>query len=464
MKRRLTILALAMVMLVSWMLPASAAAYYEDLWGKYHLQIESGSGFKATLTGETQGNSLLAEKGLSLSGLAGEVSLICDQVNPETYQVALDLAKGEKELAEIMIYGDDKAAALQAGFLTGAVQLPLAEIKDLVLSKDRDYEWISALYTWATCEDEIWLAQMKTAGEAYQLDFEMWLAEYAQISTTVTDGAMTIAYTIPAADIKAEMQRLLVQLMGDENMLAVLGQLLTSEQAYRYLNPQWLSQYLNLLENIALEGTVEVQHTQSMKGEVLSTRVVMPIPDHLGLAYKTFTVESDDAHWYFGLTGEDSITLRWDKQLEGEKSKGSGLLAIDQGDVKAEAEFAFAQETKSWRDEENYENLTNQWSLTASNAKAGQEGYLAFEPLTLVYTDTLRSGPDRRNSTHVDVKMTLKSGEGTDSLHLAGKTTSPWTLVETDLASAESVTAMNEGQRMELLTAILSGLSQWVTN
>lgn len=462
MKLRLTTLMLTVTLLIAWVLPVCASNYYEDLWGKFDLQVESGSGFKATLTGESQGESLLSGLDMSLNGLSGEVSLIRDQKTPEVFQFVLNLAKAGTPLDQVMVFGDDKAAAISADFLKETVKLPLADLKDLVQPANKDYEWINILYNWATCEDEIWLAQLATAGESYLLDLEMWLANYAQVSSDVVDGAMTISYVIPAADLKAEMQRLLVQLMSDEDMLAVLGQLLTADQAYRYLNPQWTSQYASILSGITLEGQVEVVHTQSMKGELLSTRVVMPIPAHLGLNYETFTVESDEDHWYFGLTGQESLSLRWDKQTEGNLSNASGLLSVNTSDLKVEAEFAFKHEKKTWKDEENYENLTNQWTLTASNPKAGETEYLAFEPLTLTYADTLRSGPDRRNSTHVDMKATLVSGEGTDTLHLTGKTSSPWAMSKMDLEAAASIIEMDEGQQLELVASLLSALGSWV--
>jgi len=453
---------LTILMLASCVVPGLAAdKYYDDLWGKFDLQIKGGSGFKATVTGDTQGASLLSSLGMSLSGVTGEVTLIRDQRKPEVYQGILQMSRGETVLTDAMLFGDKEYAALQADFLENSIKLPLASATDLILSKEKDYGWAQMLMAWATCEDEIWLAQMETAGEAYRLDFEMWLAKYAQVNADAADGAMSISYVIPAEDLKAEMQRLLAQLMGDEDMLAVLKQLVTEEQAYRYLNPQWASQYLNILEGIVLEGQVEVTHTQSMKGELLSTRVVLPVPAHLEGEFATFTMEADDDHWYFALEGKNVLSLRWDKQGEGSQSTASGALMVSLDSFKAQAEFAFTQERKEWVDEEGNDHLTNRWSLAVSNGNPEEEGYLAFEPLVLDYEDALRSGPDRRNATYLDMKISLKQGEGVDTLSLTGRTTGKWDLISTNLDSAQDLTDKKPEEVLDLLVKLGEEVKTW---
>jgi len=462
MKKHLLTVVLAMVMLASCVLPAAAASYYEDLWGKFDRQMDSGSGYIATVTGKSEGSSILNGLGLSLNGLTGDVTLIRDQRQPENYQATLKIKKGDAPAADILVFGDAAQTVLQGDFLNQSITLPFADAADLFLDSEKDYGWIQMLMALNNCEDEIWLAQMEKAGEDYRLDFEMWLTKYATVSNDLLDGAMTISYAIPAEDLKVQMRSMLVQLMNDEDMLAVIKQLLTAEQAERYLQPNWVSQYLNILNGIELNGEVEVTHKQSMKGEVLSTRVVLPVPAHLSTDYETFTVEADDAHWLFSLKGENTLALRWDKQIDGSESKASGSLTVDTKDFKAEAEFAFEGEKKASKDAENREYLTDNWKLTVTNGKPGTEGYLAFEPMTVIFNAALNSGPDRRNATYTDISLTLEGPEGKDTLSLSGKTATNWKLIETDAAGAKALNEMDAESLTELLGDVTGELLTWV--
>lgn len=457
--KRLTALALVGLLLAGSMAAPASAAGYDSLWEKISRQVSSGSGFKGEFALETQGSSLLAAQGLSLSGLQGKVAYVHDQADHSVYQLSLEFSREEKPLGSLFFFGGGESHALSGSLLPTPVKLPVGALKTLLEGERQERSWIPALAALAACEDEEWLSELAEKGESYRLQMEMWMAEYAQVSETVVDGVMTITYAIPAEAVKGEIQTLFAQLMEDEDMLALLGQLLTQEQIQRYLDPQWAAQYLTLLENIQLSGEVIIQRGQSVKGEPASTSVSLPLPGTLATLGDRLNLTMGSGHWEVSVQkGEDALSILWNTQID----RRTGRLNIKKGEVQAAAAFEFSFQERQWRSgEEDKDYESRRWTLTLTNSKAGEADYLAFEPLTLTYEDTFKSGTANLSPTYVEAKLTAAYGQGIDTLVFTGKSAAPWAMENTAqaLTGARDLSAMTAAEQADWLTRAAAALA-----
>lgn len=301
---------LCLLLVLALALPAAALAATEDytVAGKLLKQLWAGSGFSGTLTIDQQNRQ---GESLWQKPVAVNVDYIYvrpTDTDPARHRADLTLMDGESALsaahlqlkegtlfAQADVIGtdwyaldgaDSSAAAVQetvSGLLgqTGAPQLAALALSALGAVEETD--------------------GLDAVEEKYATRIDLWFEGFRQDAvlgkTEDGTGTIQVSYEVPALAVKAQIKQMLLELLEDGESLSALSAALGQETVQRYLTPEWQSYYFQAVDDLPLSGSLTLSRTVSLKNELLSLYLSLPLYDAQGgavtLSYERNRGEGD---------------------------------------------------------------------------------------------------------------------------------------------------------------------------
>lgn len=352
-------------------------------------------------------------------------------------------------------------------------------------------------------EEEVWENEWFPVLEKYLLHLDLWLSSYGDPSfVTGESGSLTMeaTYTIPAADLKAEAKYIIGQMLFDNDFQNLMLPYVTMEQRVTYLNPGMVYFYEACIDALPLEGDVVLSREMSSQGDIVSTKVVLPIPPlpetltiPIGEAVaKMLELPYDDLLAGMNLLtiiqagGEKSLMLSGEKRLVEVKALETpvdehtiGLdgtlrimpnVGVDENTVSAA--FSYSYGNRVWQDENYLDHDTTTFDFSIepdldmlSEDDPFRNAYVDFAPLALNYTVDYRNNPYQENSAvqiNIDGKAKLPDAEL--NLEMVLRITTKLAMTQLSAEGAKSLLNMTDADCAEILTTMTTNAVNMMAN
>lgn len=413
----------------------------EDKWG---LQMQ-GSGFKGHAAFTVEGDaafgmdeSLWHTLKALLSGMTVEVTSMPRSGNRDTEVTVL---AGGTQVGFVKVLTDGQNTVVRSDIL-GEDEYDYqygAQFDLLRLFAKEESRWPDLKNTLMRLmtADKAWKQEAEPAFSVYTSHLALWMQEYMDVSSqSVQDGYQTrMSCLIPAERVKVQIKRMLSMLYRDEEMLRLLGQVLTKEEQQAYLNPGNQEIFFIMLDLLPMEGDVKIERLYDEKGTALLDEITLPFADVspwmqlvLRVTYnQAVTTQQmllsyrDGRHTDVTLRKPDEGTLTGSLRMD--------LEADENGQRRVRAfQFNFAHDAGEETydlDQDKCEHLSDLTVLI----KPMEEDTTGLRETTLSVRKTMTSKSSRRAATYITVDAALTDQESGSvlALQFACNTASPWT-------------------------------------
>lgn len=329
-----------------------------------------------------------------------------------------------------------------------------------------------------------WTKEWLPVLEKYFLHLDLWLTGYGESSIVGEDaGALTMsaAYTIPAADLKAEAKYVIGQMLYDNALQELLIPHVTMEQRITYLNPQMLYFYEACIDSLALTGDIKLSREMSALGEVVSTTIELPLPAlpekltaPVGAAAKTMmaltyddllagmdrmTLSQKGNERTITLAGgKRTITLSYTETAKDTGADLAGMLHITPAEGSTEqavqAAYTLSHGHRIWQDEKYLDHDTVDFAFTLS--PAGEEGQAEFQPVALSFTLDYRNNPHQQDSpVQVNLNVNAKLHDADVAVEAVMRITTQIVMEKLSTEGAQDASALTEEDKEKLLTTFV---------
>ena len=298
---------------------------------------------------------------------------------------------------------------------------------------------------------------------AFETALDTWLTPY--LSTEVVTGTgetlVISRYTIPATEVKSQLNAMLSSLMNNSALLALIREQATSGQISLYLQPSYLAWYQQVVDAMPMEGDIVLERTTTPQGQSRGYLLDLQVGSNkyqlnrLTLSNEgeetEYTLYFADKTMYLSVTVNDADNYSGLFQLtpaEGEGISASYSLAVTQ--------LNYTDTDGRHHEEADYqltaEPLFSQLEPADSAATYVDFGDVNVHVITSFYS---KSG----DSTPVTASVSMDATVGSNLLQLAVtlKSASPWKLPEMPTGSTKDLSAMTAKQRSTVL-------NNWISN
>ena len=456
MKKRIICLAMALVM--AWTCVSALAAQYDGLPEKMMLQMEL-SGLKGSVTLSATGNPELEAL---LSGLFRDTTLEIRGIRSSGQaQYQAYFQRGETQLGLTQFFGDEESFVLSSA-LAPEEKLRFSATESLLQQllpqeEGLNPQWYTAALKILQVDAEDWTANWETALAPYEQALEMWLNGYAAAPTVIRqeDGEtrMQVNYEIPASAAKTEAAALVRSMLMDESLRSLLAGVMSESQAEAYLNTEWADYYAQRIGEMDLTGTISLERQMALTGDVLYTKILLPVPAE-ETGYDTLMIYQEGDALTVTLAGSvDTLIFSITDKEEGVSGvRMQGVVErqmLDGSEGGFKTEYSLLRTTRESIDDDGrqhqYESLT--LTLTPEEGEAAELTALAhFHSLSA-----------NRNPTTLELDASWKQGEMTLTLQGEFKTTSPWVLQVIDETGAEDVANLSKQELEDIMADYAAG-------
>lgn len=467
----------------------NTTSYAQD--EKLLLQLKT-SGFEGTLSFAAEGENpgiIDAATWSMLKAYLPSLSLACTRTvrggnESNGSESIYTLLNGEKELTHVNVLTDQNGLTYVGSPLLddGSVTYAFEKGFDFsaLLTGAADESWPSLLHVLYAVNnaDAAWQEKAQTAMTPYLTGVTAWMQNYAATTTEkdVAGGYITtISYKIPAAAVLQETKQLLVDFFSDATLLSLLREVLSAQEQAAYLQPTMLLAFLQMLDNVKLEGEVTINRQYDLAGAPLYESVALPFAENFPLEKLTIVRLPSDAGESWRLSGA------FRESAQG----GLSAVAFDLGVENAESGVYTGNVSLTLPESENDFSVAAEGSKNTRDVSFAYNLYVA-QPLDTAdtlnnrferkYEATLLIKPDeasglsaqsvslnasvysksssKRSVTYVDgtLALTDMGNNGTLKASLSGKTVRAWapTMLDSAAASALRVDLLDDSARAAL--------------
>lgn len=315
MKRLIAILLALLVSLSAW---GALAAEETELPQKFLNQVHD-SGYTGAITFTVEGNETAAIDPvtfLMLKALAPRISVETGSsyiIRQGEGEGVLRILLDGKNMGEAVFLYNDELGALSSTLISSA---------DAFYAAPRDWDFASLLSGLSTQENgwpSLWnaLSRVEQAPQEwhdqvavhllpYETKIGVWINGYATFSTGM-DGntAYTqLACAIPAQAVKAQIKQLMVDFFEDEDLLSALREVFTAQEAAYFLQPAMMHTFFSIIDQVDMEGNLEIVRRYDTQGNSLLDRISLPFPTGQSLTHLTIALTPDVAGQKWAFQGQ----------------------------------------------------------------------------------------------------------------------------------------------------------------
>lgn len=434
---------------------------YQNQPHKMLLQYLGGSGVKGTLTFAAQGDAEWVKPIADISGVELQLRAINEVLSD--YQLKLYVQEGDAETAvtEVFSNGGD-TAWFRSDFLMGNVYRFNARqnmITGLTSMGRENPSWYAALVNMlAQIGEERWTTKWEPELEsAYQL-IDEWLAPYATAPEMLEvngEKRMLVRYAVPGKDVVRQMKLLLPILLGNEQLTKLVNNMMTDEQAERYLHEGYLWYFNQLLDGLTLEGNVVLERQFTALGKDYSTLVTLPMTNNpAGIREITFMQEQDAMS--LNLIQEQRTVLISAAPDKDDTMAGTVRVYEDAGENMA-LSFELNRAVSEYTDDKEREHQDYHWVLkvrpelaflSANDPVSG--AYKQFDPFTVDVNAQYYSKPGDTSAVTLKLNAEVTCQGSKAGVEATIKTASPWKVDAAYNGQTVDLEKMTDEQRADL--------------
>ena len=473
---------------------SAAVALAEDdtLMNKFYQQAFKESAYRGTVAFTVIGEETTAlpeETWTLLKALLPQLTITLEhstQRNKDEGEVGLTFAVEGQQSRKLSFLYDDQLTGISGDLLDS----------DTVYSAAREWSW-THLFTPAAQEGEAWppIGQLllnilnapeswkeraKPFLEQYETRAAEWMNSFATVSSG-TEGLVPyseLACKIPAREVKEEIKALLTELYQDQETLSLLREVATPQEAAAYLKPASLPALTAVLEQMQMEGSVEIARRHDSSGTALLDSISFPFAKDALFTRLAFSVTPSQAGQEWRATGAMKDGAEFDvscRQSGADNYTGSVALLLP---VKADsASFVVVGGTPELKPVSFDYSLTldrgeEAYSIADDKATQTVRASLMIVPRgesdvpmqVFSLTANLSSGSSKQSPTHLDGNlswMDMNSGAAITA-QLTSRTVAPFAYtVVSEAENAVRIDRMTGAERAALLESWTAGFAQF---
>ena len=459
----------------------SALAETYTIEQKFYQQAFVESAYRGTVTFSVDGGGSAAIDAATwamLKALAPrlslEVSHTTSRVSGEG-QAALNLLLDGNENAKVNVLYDDKLVAVSSTLLGG---------DNTYYTAARDWDWSRLAQSFAQGKNEwppVWRMILAVNGasdewkekaqpkmELYETKLELWLNGYASYSIGKEgDTPYTqIAFTIPAAAVKQEIKQLLLDFYNDSELLTLLREVVSAQEAAAYLQPGMRTTLYTMIDEMQLDGDLELIRRYDVKGNSLLDSIYLPFAKDSQLQSLAVSAAVMEDGKHFVLRG---LTLDGADYAVDILDSGDGIYTGQVDILVPEDETSFVvsdedtpQKRVAFSFSLSWDPGEEQYDLAADRFNRAMSGTLLIRPLAegefpvqaVTLQASFSSGSSQRASTQLNASLSWRDMDADASITatLESKTVSPFAFTSpSSLTGALRLDLMTQEARSALL-------------
>jgi len=475
---------------------SAAAALAEDdtLMNKFYQQAAKESAYRGTVTFTVIGEettAIPAEMWTLVKGLLPQLTVTLEhstQRNRDEGEVGVTFAVSGQPSRKVSFLYDDKLTGITGDLLGG----------DTVYAAAREWSWTRLLSPTAPEGEawppmwqmllnilnapEAWKERARLRLEAYETRAAEWMNGFASVSSGTEGGVpySELACKIPAREVKEEIKALLTELYQDQETLSLLREAATPQEAAAYLQPASLPALTAILEQMQMDGFVEIARRHDSSGTALLDRISFPFAKDAAFTRLAFSVTPSEGGQQWRVTGAAKDGSEFDVSCEQTASgsyTGSVALLVP---VKTDsASFVVSGGTPELKPvgfdysftldqgEEAYSIADDQSTQTIrASLMIAPRGESDIPMQVFSLTANLSSGSSKQSPTHLDGNiswMDMMSGAAVTA-QLTSRTVAPFDYaVVSDAEDAVRLDQMTGEERAELTAAWTGELMRFFT-
>lgn len=465
--KRFTALLLALLLTLCTV-PALAADY--PIEEKFYRQMVE-SAFEGTVTFSASGaqtTAMDAATWLMIRSLAPRLTLEADHSltrgeGQATMRLKLDgQSAGETKLLynnTLMGLSSDLLAGTGT-YYTAARDWDISQLLQAVVQGDNAWPPLWRLLLAVATAPEEWQLRAQPFLTPYETKLGVWINGYAVFTTGIQNqvGYTQLQCSVPAQAIKAEMKQLLVDFYADTELLTLLREVATPQEAAAYLQSGMQSTFFSLLDALALDGTVEIIRRYDAQGNPLLDSITLPFADTQALRMLTIAVSPEAAGQRWSLTGQTREGASFDLScVSGEEMTYSGSVSLLLPETAEDSSFVVSDTAARRAIAFDY-NLSwdpgeETYTLATARFERAIRGTLVIKPKdgwdmpdqSLMLEANFSSGSSQRSATRLDATLTWQDLDGDASItaSLSGRTAAPFAI--------DSLASVTGAMRLDLM-------------
>lgn len=447
------------------MICSTALAADYTLPEKMHRQVTFGSGVKGAMTLAVAGGAEWLDLLLPFTGSELQVRYIYKDGHFQLQLYAVDDQEQQRALTQA--YGDETHLYLRSDLAPNTLlSLPIGSaLMDELFGGDAENPtFYSAVQALLSVPSDEWEKDWAPALSPYESALETWLTQFASgpsISQADSGAStMTLRYDIPAASLKEAMKDLMGKVLQDETLLGLVRPMLSAGQQAVYLNPTIAYFYDAVIDQLPLSDSLTMARVLSTRGELLSSELVMPLPENANRwTSLTLTMTGDETE--LTLTGADqsiAVALKEDGSLTDRTSWDGTFRYLPAEGTPVSAAFSLAKAFSKTTDEADgrgHERTT--WTLTAkpdlthlAADDPARADYADFDDISVSFTTHYSSREQDNNPTTLELSLSAQLPGVMLNSDMALRTTTPWVFTALPTDGAESILTLT-GERVAAL-------------
>ena len=419
-------------------------------------QLTSNTSLKVRLTAEGEGSApagmdaqvweklLAALPALEVSG-----TYMLRKTNGNM-QVTAQLKKNGEAFSALSLTGQGNDYLLETDLLPGislAVPRQFSGLVQVLTAPEED-EWPSLWRMVASIEEagDEYAAALETALEPHLAEINNWLKQYTdmQMNTDAAGQPVPVqTVSIPAEDLKAYTKEALAQLYADENLLALLREVVSEKDANVYLMGGMLPLYEAAIDAAALEGDVLICRQYDAQGVLSSEEITLPFVAGTGLKKLHLTSVSAQTETTRGVemvfaAGESvQLTVRETKTDDGHSVYAGEIRLTNAQNESFAARYTLdvhmGEETYDASQKNKERRQTHEATLTLEPLVPGD-----FRKQQVQATVNLIAGASNTNAAHCNITLNWRDLESDTAFTLYAKsnTSTGLKVPEQDMGSA----------------------------
>lgn len=454
--KRVICLLLALMMLM--MTLGVSAEKYSSEPEKLMLQFRKGSGLKGTFSLNAAGTAEWASKLSSMNGTLLQLRFLDEKANGFQYRIYAETDEGMVATTEAV--GDGTTAYITSDFLMGKTYtMPakdglISAFLDLMAGKPNWYTLVTNLLMIRPAD---WTNEWEPQLALFESALETWLAPYLMPETVTGEGETLIIshYTIPTADVKAQLSVMLDALMNNPTLMELLTQQADQGQISLYLQPQYLLWYQQIVESMPMEGDVVLERTQSVKGEVKDFSLSFPVGSNAYGLTEVLIENSDHKDEYTAIFEDKTLFLSAEKHDD--VIAGVFRLIRREGES-ISVSYTLTSTVKTYVDSSNRNHEEGEYVLSAEPdlshldlLSPERETYADFGTLNATLTTSFYSKSSDTTPVTASISLDLTLDDNSVQSVLTLKSASPWRLPEAPEGPYTDLAAMTAEERSALL-------------
>ena len=472
---------------------SAAAALAEDdtLLHKFYQQAAKESAYRGTVTFTVIGEettAIPAEMWALVKTLLPRMTVTIEhstQRNKDEGEVGVTFAVSGQPNRKASYLYDDHLTGITGDLLGG----------DTVYAAAREWSWtrllspaVQAGEAWPPMwqmllnilnAPESWKERAKPLLEKYETRAAEWMNGFASVSSGKEGGVpySELACKIPAREVKEEVKALLTELYQDQETLSLLREVVTPQEAAAYLQPASLPALTAVLEQMQMEGSVEIARRHDSSGTALLDSISFPFAKDAMFTRLAFSVTPSEGGQEWRVTGAlkdgGEFDVSCEQAASGNYTGSVALLLPVQADsasfvVSGPPELrpvGFDYSFTLDQGEEAYSIADDQSTQTIrASLMIAPRGESDIPMQVFSLTVNLSSGSSKQSPTHLDGNlswMDMNSGAAITA-QLTSRTVAPFDYtVVSEAENAVRIDRMTEQERAELVAAWTGGLVQF---